>query len=101
MGRLNLLGRIGLEDHPVKYPDRLSGGQQQCVAIVRSLAMKGGVAPLGATTLIATHEMNFARDAAQQIVYLDHGVVVEQGTPEQMFTKPQHELTHQFLERFR
>jgi len=51
--------------------------------------------------LIATHEMNFARDVAQKIVYLDGGVLVEQGTPEQIFTNPQHESTRLFLERVR
>ena len=123
---LELLGRIGLRDRAEEYPDRLSGGQQQRVAIVRSLAMKpalllldevtsaldpslvGEVLDLlrdlarnGTTMLIATHEMNFARDVANQVAYLDHGVLVEQGTPEQMFTSPQHESTRQFLERVR
>jgi ABC-type histidine transport system ATPase subunit len=55
----------------------------------------------GTTMLIATHEMNFARDVARQVAYLDHGVLVEIGTPEQIFTHPQHESTRTFLERVR
>jgi polar amino acid transport system ATP-binding protein len=121
---LALLDRIGLRDRSDEYPDRLSGGQQQRVAIVRSLAMRpalllldevtsaldpslvGEVLDLlrdlahgGTTMLIATHEMNFARDVAQKVVYLDGGVLVEQGTPLEIFSNPQHESTRQFLER--
>jgi polar amino acid transport system ATP-binding protein len=55
----------------------------------------------GTTMLIATHEMNFARDVAHQVVYLDAGVLVEQGTPEQIFTNPQHDSTRSFLQRVR
>ena len=123
---LQLLERIGLRDRADEYPERLSGGQQQRVAIVRSLAMRPALllldevtsaldpslvgevldllrdlAHTGTTMLIATHEMNFARDVAQKIVYLDGGVLVEQGTPEQIFTNPQHESTRLFLERVR
>jgi polar amino acid transport system ATP-binding protein len=123
---LQLLERIGLRDRADEYPDRLSGGQQQRVAIVRSLAMRPALllldevtsaldpslvgevldllrdlAHTGTTMLIATHEMNFARDVAQKVVYLDGGVLVEQGTPEQIFSNPQHESTRLFLERVR
>ena len=123
---MSLLDRIGLKDRCDEYPDRLSGGQQQRVAIVRSLAMRpslllldevtsaldptlvGEVLDLlvdlahsGTTMLIATHEMGFARDVAQQIAYLDHGVLVEKGTPQQMFDAPQHEATRAFLNRVR
>ena len=123
---LALLERIGLRDRAHDYPERLSGGQQQRVAIVRSLAMRpalllldevtsaldptlvGEVLDLlvdlahrGTTMLIATHEMNFARDVAHQVVYLDAGVLVEQGTPEQIFTNPQHDSTRSFLQRVR
>jgi polar amino acid transport system ATP-binding protein len=123
---LALLERIGLRDRANEYPDRLSGGQQQRVAIVRSLAMRpslllldevtsaldptlvGEVLDLlrdlaanGTTMLVATHEMNFARDVARQVAYLDHGVLVEQGTPEEIFNHPQHESTRTFLERVR
>jgi len=115
-----------LRERANDFPDRLSGGQQQRVAIVRSLAMRpslllldevtsaldptlvGEVLDLlrdlatnGTTMLIATHEMNFARDVARQVAYLDHGVLVEMGTPEEMFNNPQHESTRTFLERVR
>jgi ABC-type polar amino acid transport system ATPase subunit len=59
------------------------------------------LAQTGTTMLIATHEMNFARDVAQKVVYLDGGVLVEQGTPEEIFSNPQHESTRLFLERVR
>jgi polar amino acid transport system ATP-binding protein len=123
---LELLERIGLRDRADEYPDRLSGGQQQRVAIVRSLAMKPALllldevtsaldpslvgevldllrdlAASGTTMLIATHEMNFARDVAHQVVYLDGGVLIEQGTPEELFSNPKHDSTKQFLERVR
>ncbi len=123
---MQLLDRIGLRDRAGEYPDRLSGGQQQRVAIVRSLAMRPALllldevtsaldpslvgevldllrdlAQSGTTMLIATHEMNFARDVAQQVVYLDGGVLVEKGTPEEIFSNPQHESTRLFLERVR
>lgn len=123
---LDLLERIGLRDRADDFPDRLSGGQQQRVAIVRSLAMRPSLllldevtsaldptlvgevldllrdlAGLGTTMLIATHEMGFARDVAHQVAYLDRGVLVEQGTPEQIFTNPRHESTRAFLERVR
>jgi polar amino acid transport system ATP-binding protein len=123
---LALLDRIGLRNRAHDFPERLSGGQQQRVAIVRSLAMRpalllldevtsaldptlvGEVLDLltdlahqGTTMLIATHEMNFAREVAQQVVYLDAGVIVERGTPLEIFTNPQHESTRSFLERVR
>jgi polar amino acid transport system ATP-binding protein len=123
---LALLDRIGLRERAGDYPDRLSGGQQQRVAIVRSLAMRpdlllldevtsaldpslvGEVLDLltelahqGTTMLIATHEMGFARDVAHQVVYLDHGVLVEQGSPQEVFDNPRHASTRSFLERVR
>ena len=110
---MDLLARIGLRDRADDFPDRLSGGQQQRVAIVRSLAMRPSLLlldevtsaldptlvgevldlltrprPSGTTMLIATHEMNFARDVAHQVAFLDNGVLVEQGTPEQIFDHP-------------
>jgi polar amino acid transport system ATP-binding protein len=121
-----LLERIGLKDRANEYPERLSGGQQQRVAIVRSLAMRpalllldevtsaldptlvGEVLDLltdlahqGTTMLIATHEMNFARDVANEVAYLDKGVLVEKGTPDQIFTAPREESTKNFLSRVR
>jgi ABC-type polar amino acid transport system ATPase subunit len=123
---LTLLARIGLADRAEEFPDRLSGGQQQRVAIVRSLAMQPSLllldevtsaldptlvgevldlltdlAKSGTTMLIATHEMNFARDVAHRVAFLDHGVLVEQGTPEELFERPRHDATRVFLERVR
>jgi polar amino acid transport system ATP-binding protein len=121
-----LLERIGLVSRAEDYPDRLSGGQQQRVAIVRSLAMQpslllldevtsaldptlvGEVLELlrelaheGTTMLLATHEMGFARDVATKVAYLDQGVVIESGTPEQILDAPTHELTRAFVSRVR
>jgi polar amino acid transport system ATP-binding protein len=119
-----LLDRFGLADKAGEYPDRLSGGQQQRVAIVRALAMQPDImlldevtsaldpelvaevldvirelAASGMTMLIATHEMGFAKDIANRVCFLDEGVILEQGPPEQMFREPQQERTKQFLER--
>jgi polar amino acid transport system ATP-binding protein len=119
-----LLRRFGLADKPDEYPDRLSGGQQQRVAIVRALAMQPrlllldevtsaldpeliaevlGVirelAASGMTMLIATHEMGFARDIAHRVCFLDAGVLLEEGPPEQIFTAPREPRTRQFLQR--
>jgi polar amino acid transport system ATP-binding protein len=121
-----LLSRIGLAERAHDYPERLSGGQQQRVAIVRSLAMRPALllldevtsaldptlvgevldllrdlAAQGTTMLIATHEMGFARDVAHQVAFLDEGVLVECGTPEQIFTAPKEAATRTFLERAR
>jgi polar amino acid transport system ATP-binding protein len=120
----DLLDRFGLADKADDYPDRLSGGQQQRAAIVRALATKPElllfdeitsaldpelvgevldvVAELkesGFTMVLATHEMAFARRAADQICFLDDGVIRERGTPEQLFTAPQNPATQRFLRR--
>jgi polar amino acid transport system ATP-binding protein len=119
-----LLARFGLADKARDYPDRLSGGQQQRVAIVRALAMDPKLMLLdevtsaldpelvaevlevirelaagGMTMLIATHEMAFARDIADRVCFLDEGVILEQGTPAQIFSAPREPRTKQFLER--
>jgi polar amino acid transport system ATP-binding protein len=119
-----LLARFGLSDKRDEYPDRLSGGQQQRVAIVRALAMQPRLLLLdevtsaldpelvaevlqairelaseGMTMLIATHEMSFARDVAHRVCFLDAGVILEQGTPEEIFDAPKEPRTQQFLRR--
>jgi polar amino acid transport system ATP-binding protein len=119
-----LLARFGLADKRDEYPDRLSGGQQQRVAIVRALALQPGVMLLdevtsaldpelvaevlsvirelaegGMTMLIATHEMAFARDIAHRVCFLDQGVILEEGPPEQIFSAPEQPRTRQFLDR--
>jgi polar amino acid transport system ATP-binding protein len=119
-----LLERFGLSDKVEAYPDHLSGGQQQRVAIVRALAMQprlmlldevtsaldpelvaevleviGELAAGGMTMVIATHEMGFARDIATRVCFLDEGVILEQGPPEQMFASPREPRTQQFLQR--
>jgi polar amino acid transport system ATP-binding protein len=119
-----LLERFGLADKRNDYPDRLSGGQQQRVAIVRALAMKPDLMLLdevtsaldpelvaevlqvireladgGMTMLLATHEMGFARDIANRVCFLDEGVILEQGSPEEIFTAPREPRTQQFLQR--
>jgi polar amino acid transport system ATP-binding protein len=121
---LDLLDRFGLRDRAGEYPDRLSGGQQQRVAIVRALATKPKLMLLdevtsaldpelvtevlsalrqlkddGMTMVIATHEMGFARQVADEVCFLDGGIVLERGAPEQVFTAPAKERTRQFLRR--
>jgi len=121
---IELLDRFGLADKRDEYPDRLSGGQQQRAAIVRALAMKPDLMLLdevtsaldpelvaevlevirelaegGMTMVIATHEMSFARDIANRVYFLDGGVILEQGDPEQIFSAPREERTRQFLQR--
>jgi polar amino acid transport system ATP-binding protein len=119
-----LLARFGLADKAADYPDRLSGGQQQRVAIVRALAMDPDLMLLdevtsaldpelvaevlevirelaagGMTMVIATHEMGFAREIADRVCFLDDGVILEQGPPDEIFSAPREPRTQQFLAR--
>jgi polar amino acid transport system ATP-binding protein len=120
----DLLERFGLLDKKDEYPDRLSGGQQQRAAIVRALAMNPdimlldeitsaldpelvaevlnvirGLAEVGMTMVIATHEMGFARDIANRVCFLDSGVILEEGPPAEIFSDPQNPRTRGFLQR--
>lgn len=117
-----LFGRFGLAEHMQKYPDQLSGGQQQRVAVIRALAMRpeimlfdeitaaldpelvGEVLNVlrqlrgeGMTMVLATHEMGFARELADRVCFMDGGVIVEEGPPEQIFTAPKVARTQAFL----
>ncbi|WP_019120571.1 amino acid ABC transporter ATP-binding protein [Brevibacillus massiliensis] len=119
-----LLGRVGLSDKADVYPSKLSGGQKQRVAIARSLAMEPeimlfdeptsaldpemvkevlevmkGLAHTGMTMAIVTHEMGFAREVADRILFLDGGRLIEEAPPEQFFSRPQSERAKQFLEK--
>ncbi|GAA1326080.1 amino acid ABC transporter ATP-binding protein [Brachybacterium rhamnosum] len=121
-----LLALVGLEDRAGAYPRQLSGGQQQRVAIARALALDPsvllfdeptsaldpelveevlavirGLASAGTTLVIVTHEISFARDVADTVVFMDHGRIVEQGPPSQVIDAPAHERTRSFLQRVR
>jgi polar amino acid transport system ATP-binding protein len=122
----DLLDRFGLADKAAEHPDRLSGGQQQRAALARALVTDPSLVLLdevtsaldpelvgevldivrdlaqgGMTMVLATHEMAFAREVASRVCFLDGGVILEQGPPEQIFAAPEHERTRQFLRRVR
>ena len=119
-----LLDRVGLSDKAGVYPNQLSGGQQQRVAIARALAMQpklmlfdeptsaldpelvGDVLDVmrnlardGMTMIVVTHEMGFAREVGDTLVFMDHGLIVETGKPAEMIARPQHERTRSFLSK--
>ena len=119
-----LLAKVGLAEKENEYPRRLSGGQQQRVAIARALAMEPRImlfdeptsaldpelvgevlavmknlALEGMTMIVVTHEMGFAREVADRAIFMDGGVIVEQGDPEQVFTAPRNERTKEFLNK--
>ena len=119
---MELLERVGIPEQAQKYPGQLSGGQQQRVAIARSLAMQPKImlfdeptsaldpemikevldvmkklATSGMTMLVVTHEMSFAREVADRMIFFDQGKIVEEGTPEHIFTAPKEDRTKLFL----
>ncbi len=119
---IRLLKRIGLEDKAYAYPSQLSGGQKQRIAIARALAMSPDVmlfdeptsaldpemvgevldvmkelASEGMTMIVVTHEMGFAREVGDRVLFMDEGIVVEEGTPDEIFTKPKEDRTKGFL----
>ncbi|MBC1356793.1 amino acid ABC transporter ATP-binding protein [Listeria booriae] len=121
---MELLARVGLSDKANAFPSQLSGGQKQRVAIARALAMNPDImlfdeptsaldpemvgevlgvmkdlAKEGMTMMVVTHEMGFAKEVGDRVIFMDGGYIVEEGTPEQVFDEPKHERTISFLEK--
>jgi len=121
---MTLLKRVGLADRAGAYPSQLSGGQKQRIAIVRALCMEPQVmlfdeptsaldpemvgevldvmkelAHEGMTMVVVTHEMGFAREVADRVIFMDEGKIVEEGTPEEIFNNPQNPRTQDFLKK--
>ena len=121
---MELLGKVGLQDKAEEYPSKLSGGQKQRVAIVRALAMNPdvmlfdeptsaldpemvgevlevmrGLAKEGMTMVVVTHEMGFAKEVATRVLFIDEGIIQEEGTPQQIFDHPQNPRTQSFLSK--
>ena len=121
---MKLLKRIGLEDKANTYPKKLSGGQQQRIAIIRALAMEPDVmlfdeptsaldpemvgevldvmkslAKDGMTMVVVTHEMGFAKEVGDRVLFMDEGLIIEQGTPNELFNNPQNPRTQDFLKK--
>jgi polar amino acid transport system ATP-binding protein len=119
---MSLLRKVGIAEKAMNYPGQLSGGQQQRVAIARSLAMDPKImlfdeptsaldpemigevldvmktlAREGMTMVVVTHEMGFAREVADRVIFMDYGAIIEEGTPEHFFTNPSHERTKLFM----
>ena len=121
---MELLERVGLADRAASYPNQLSGGQKQRVAIVRALCMEPDVmlfdeptsaldpemvgevldvmkrlAQQGMTMVVVTHEMGFAREVSNRVMFMDEGIIMEEGTPQEIFTNPQSERLQSFLSK--
>ncbi|MBO2532377.1 amino acid ABC transporter ATP-binding protein, PAAT family (TC 3.A.1.3.-) [Planifilum fulgidum] len=121
---MELLGKVGLQDKAHAWPEQLSGGQQQRVAIARALAMDPKVmlfdeptsaldpemikevlavmkqlAAEGMTMVVVTHEMGFAREVSDRVLFMDQGMIIEEGTPEELFNRPKEERTRTFLSK--
>ena len=121
---VELLKKVGLEDKKDVYPNKLSGGQKQRVAIARALAMDPEVmlfdeptsaldpemvkevllvikdlAESGMTTVIVTHEMGFAKEVASRVMFIDQGIILEEGTPEEVFNNPKNQRTKDFFDK--
>jgi glutamine transport system ATP-binding protein len=121
---MELLGKVGLQDKAQAWPEQLSGGQQQRVAIARALAMDPKVmlfdeptsaldpemikevlavmkqlAAEGMTMVVVTHEMGFAREVSDRVLFMDQGMIIEEGTPDELFNRPKEERTRSFLSK--